>query len=46
MRIGKYLVVPITSTTKEEASNNVTNMCKQLLANTIVEEYSFDIIEL
>ena len=41
VRVGKYITLEIEKPTKEEAESAVSNMCEQLLANTVIEEYRF-----
>ena len=40
--VGKYITLEIEKPTKEEAESAVSNMCEQLLANTVIEEYRFE----
>ena len=42
VRVGKYITLAIENPTKEEAESAVSNMCEQLLANTVIEEYRFE----
>ena len=39
VRIGKYITLDIDKPSKEEAESAIANMCEQLLANTVIEEY-------
>ena len=41
-RVGKYITLEIEKPTKEEAESAVSNICEQLLANTVIEEYRFE----
>ncbi|MDD5559865.1 phosphoribosylformylglycinamidine synthase subunit PurS [Candidatus Methylomirabilis sp.] len=43
VRIGKFMVLTLNSLTKEEAAAQVEEMCRRLLANPVIEDYSFDI---
>ena len=43
VRQGKYIEVDLTSTDKTAAEAEVERMCKDLLANTVIENYSFEI---
>jgi phosphoribosylformylglycinamidine synthase len=45
VRIGKQIILELTSSTKEEAQTEVTKMCEKLLANTVIEDYNIQIIE-
>jgi len=43
VRMGKYLEVDLQETTQDRAEAEVKSMCEKLLANTIVEEYRFEL---
>ena len=43
VRIGKYIEVNLDAGTEQEARQRVEAMCKQLLANHVIEDYRFDI---
>jgi phosphoribosylformylglycinamidine synthase PurS subunit len=43
VRLGKYVEVKLKETDKEKAKTAVKEMCEKLLANTVIEDYSFDI---
>ena len=43
VRSGKYMELRFSSKNQSEASSRVKEMCEKLLANPIVETYSFDI---
>ena len=43
VRSGKYMELRLSSKNQSEASSRVKEMCEKLLANPIVETYSFDI---
>ncbi|WP_428025234.1 phosphoribosylformylglycinamidine synthase subunit PurS [Arcobacter sp.] len=45
VRIGKQIILELTSNSKEEAEVEVTKMCEKLLANTVIEDYNIQIIE-
>ena len=45
VRIGKQIILELTSNSKEEAESEVTKMCEKLLANTVIEDYNIQIIE-
>ena len=44
-RIGKLIELRIDSDSPDEVKSSVTDMCKKLLANTVIEDYSINIIE-
>jgi len=43
VRMGKYLEVELQETTQDKAEAEVKSMCEKLLANTIIEEYRFEL---
>ncbi len=45
LRIGKYIELILTSTDETTARQQLERMCEQLLANTVVENYRFDLVE-
>ncbi|MDJ0738040.1 MAG: phosphoribosylformylglycinamidine synthase subunit PurS [Nostocaceae cyanobacterium] len=45
VRIGKYMELLITSPDEKTARDNLDRMCDQMLANPVIENYRFDLIE-
>ncbi len=45
VRLGKYIEVKLDGTDKEKAQVQLKEMCEKLLANTVIEDFSFDIEE-
>lgn len=43
VRQGKYIEVELTESNPEKARSIVEQMCKDLLANTVIENYSYEI---
>ncbi|CAM4413105.1 MULTISPECIES: phosphoribosylformylglycinamidine synthase subunit PurS [Paenibacillus] len=43
VRIGKYLEFELDTTDRLEAEQRVTLMCEKLLANTVIEDYRFEL---
>jgi phosphoribosylformylglycinamidine synthase subunit PurS len=43
VRVGKYIEVSLDATSEQEARQRVEAMCKQLLANHVIEDYRFEI---
>jgi phosphoribosylformylglycinamidine synthase PurS subunit len=43
VRVGKYIEVNLDSSSEHEARQRVEAMCKQLLANHVIEDYRFEI---
>ncbi|HIP14790.1 MAG TPA: phosphoribosylformylglycinamidine synthase subunit PurS [Sulfurimonas autotrophica] len=44
VRIGKQIVLQLDETNKEKAMVDVTKMCEELLANTVIEDYTIELI--
>ena len=44
VRQGKYIEVELAETDETAAKDAVERMCKDLLANTVIENYSYEII--
>lgn len=42
-RLGKYIEVHLTAAGKDVARERVTEMCRRLLANEVIEEFRFDV---
>lgn len=45
VRIGKLITMSLKTDKKDVAEKQLDEMCKKLLANPIIEDYSFDIKE-
>ena len=45
VRVGKLIAIKLSSGNRKEAKQRVDEMCKRLLANPIIEDYSFKIKE-
>ena len=43
VRIGKFIELKINAATKEEAERVTQEACKKLLANPVMEDYSFSV---
>jgi phosphoribosylformylglycinamidine synthase len=43
VRAGKYIEIKINGSDMEKARSEVENMCKKLLANTVIENYRFEL---
>ena len=46
VRVGKHISITLTASSKEEAAKQVDEACKKLLANAIMEGYSFELSEI
>lgn len=45
VRIGKYIELAITSSDEAKARQDMNRICDQMLANPVIENYRFDLIE-
>lgn len=43
VRVGKIIEIRMNGTSKEEAEKKLKEMCEKLLANTVIEDYRFEI---
>lgn len=46
VRIGKYIELKLTANSEDEAKQQLDEMCDRLLANTVIENYCFELTEL
>ncbi|MBU1657957.1 phosphoribosylformylglycinamidine synthase subunit PurS [bacterium] len=44
VRVGKQIILKLNETDADKAMSDVTKMCEDLLANTVIEEYEIEII--
>ena len=44
IRQGKVIEIKLNEMSEEKAKNSIEEMCKKLLANTVVENYQIEII--
>ena len=44
VRQGKYIEVKLDATSEQKARETIERMCKDLLANTVIENYSYEIV--
>jgi len=44
VRIGKQVVLKLETDDKEAAMSEVTKMCEEILANTVIEDYKIELI--
>ena len=44
VRQGKYIEVDLTESDEPRARATVERMCKDLLANTVIENYSYELV--
>jgi phosphoribosylformylglycinamidine synthase subunit PurS len=45
VRIGKYIELTLTATDATTAQAQLDRMCDQLLANPVIENYRFELVE-
>jgi len=45
VRQGKFIELELTETDRKKAEAHVDDMCKKLLANTVIENYAIEIVE-
>jgi phosphoribosylformylglycinamidine synthase len=45
VRQGKYIEVQVKETDRKKAEAAIEKMCASLLANTVVENYSYELME-
>jgi phosphoribosylformylglycinamidine synthase len=43
VRVGKFLELELHTTDRTEAESRVRAMCEKLLANTVIEDYRFEL---
>jgi phosphoribosylformylglycinamidine synthase len=44
VRVGKQIVLELNETDKAKAMADVTKMCEELLANTVIEDYEIELV--
>ena len=42
VRVGKYIELDLGNVDKTQAESSVKTMCEKLLANTVIEEYRYE----
>ena len=45
-RIGKYIELKLDAASEDEAKKLTEEICKRLLANTVMEDYEYEIVSL
>lgn len=45
VRMGKYLELEMDAASREAAESRIREMCDKLLANPVIEDYRFEILE-
>lgn len=44
VRMGKQIVLKLTTNNKDEAIKEVTQMAEEILANTVIEDYTIELL--
>jgi len=44
VRVGKQVVLKLDTEDKEQAMKDVTKMCEEILANTVIEDYEIELV--
>jgi phosphoribosylformylglycinamidine synthase len=44
VRVGKQIILQLNETDKTKALADVTTMCEELLANTVIEDYEIELV--
>jgi len=45
VRIGRQIILELKSNSKDEAEAETIKMCEELLANTVIEDYQIEILD-
>jgi len=45
VRVGKQIVLQLDTTDEVKAREDVTKMCEEILANTVIEDYEIELIK-
>jgi phosphoribosylformylglycinamidine synthase subunit PurS len=45
VRMGKYLELRLNGLSRPQAEQRVEEMCRRLLANSVIEDFRFEIVE-
>jgi phosphoribosylformylglycinamidine synthase len=45
VRIGKQIIFKMDETDEKKAMEDVTKMCEELLANTVIEDYTIELVK-
>ncbi|MEK6693208.1 MAG: phosphoribosylformylglycinamidine synthase subunit PurS [Nitrospirota bacterium] len=43
IRLGKYMEIAFNGKSEAQAESDIKEMCEKLLANTVIEDYRFEI---
>lgn len=45
VRVGKQIIMQLTESDETKAMADVTKMCEELLANTVIEDYEIELVK-
>lgn len=45
VRVGKQIVLQLDTTDEAKAREDVTKMCEEILANTVIEDYEIELVK-
>jgi phosphoribosylformylglycinamidine synthase len=45
VRVGKFVEIQLGAKSKDEAHRRLTEMCRKLIANTVIEDFEIEVIE-
>ena len=45
VRVGKYIELILEGASREEAADQVEEMCRRLLTNPVIEDYTYALVE-
>ncbi len=45
VRVGKQIIFNLDESNEQKAMEDVTKMCEELLANTVIEDYKIELVK-
>jgi phosphoribosylformylglycinamidine synthase PurS subunit len=45
VRVGKQIILQLDTTDEAKAREDVTKMCEEILANTVIEDYEIELVK-
>lgn len=45
VRVGKQIILQLDTTDEVQAREDVTKMCEEILANTVIEDYEIELVK-
>ena len=46
VRVGKFVEISLVASNQQEAERLIDSMCQRLLANPVIERYTFEVLQL